>query len=43
MVQHLHGNYQPGTGTVRMSFRNVGEATGNYGRESNTQSEIPNC
>ena len=33
---------QPGTGTVRMSFRNVGEATGNYGRESNTQSEIPN-
>ena len=33
---------QPGTGTVGMSFRNVGEATGNYGREWSTQSEIPN-
>lgn len=25
-----------------MSFRNVGEATGNYGREWGTQSELPN-
>ena len=32
---------QPGTGTVGMSFRNVGAATGNYGREWNTQSELP--
>ena len=32
---------QPGTGTVGMSFRNAGGATGNYGREWNTHSELP--